>query len=672
MTTPMPHNGFWRIAGVFGKGDSIIAAGVFLSVFLPLVSGWAPSILQHANNKMYDVFLLQTASNSPPDDIVIIDIDEKSLHRHGQWPWPRYKLASVVERLKEAGAAVIVFDMVFPERDRTSPGLIQENLFRDLGVDIRWEKGNWPDNDRRFAAAIRDSRVVLGYQFLFDDADGIAPTGCQLHPLTIANDSAATGWDDFVWKAEQVACNLSIFSQATDRSGFFNVSPDQDGILRHVPLVIRYDGQYYPSLALSAVMKTLDIASLEVRSGWFQNWLQVGDQSIPIDLSGAMLINYRDGYRDRERAFAHISAADLLAKEVDMEKLKGAIVFVGTSAVGLWDFQSTPSDPIFPAIAVHATVADNLLKGDVRFRPHPAAGIEVLVAIVCSIFFVIAHVKLRASTGLLLFIACAAGLTATSFLIFSRTGAFFSPILPVSILAANFTAVNLLRFWKEENKARLSIRNLSRAQEAIIESMASMTETRDSDTGGHIQRTREYVRLLANELKNDPRYSTILTDDLLNSLYRSAPLHDIGKVGISDKILLKQGRLSRNEFEEMKRHTIIGRNIIAATSRKLGNESFLKIAHELVYTHHEKWDGTGYPQGLKGEQIPLSGRLMALADAYDALISKRVYKAAFDHEKAVAVIRSESGKSFDPKIVEVFGWLADDFKKISQKYTDRD
>jgi putative two-component system response regulator len=238
-------------------------------------------------------------------------------------------------------------------------------------------------------------------------------------------------------------------------------------------------------------------------------------------------------------------------------------------------------------------------------------------------------------------------------------------------LIANFTAVNLLRFWKEENKARLSIRNLSRAQEAIIESMASMTETRDSDTGGHIQRTREYVRMLANELKKDERYSDILTDELLTSLYRSAPLHDIGKVGISDNILLKQGPLSEEEFEEMKQHTIIGRNIISATNRKLGNGSFLRVANEMAYTHHEKWDGSGYPQGLKGEQIPLSGRLMALADAYDAMISKRVYKPAFSHEKAMAKILSESGTSFDPKIVAVFGRLTDEFKKIAQKYTDQ-
>ena len=668
MTTPMPNNGFWRIAGIFTRGDSIIAAGVFLSVLLPLAVGWAPSILQHANNKMYDVFLLRTASSSPTDDIVIVDIDEKSLHRHGQWPWPRYKLASIVDRLKAAGAAVIVFDMVFPERDRTSPASIQENLRRDLGADIHWGQKDWPDNDRLFAAAIQGSRVVLGYQFLFDDVDGGAPAGCQLHPLTLIDDSTISGWDDFVWQAEQVTCNLPLFGEATDRSGFFNVSPDQDGILRHVPLVIRYNGHFYPSLALSAVMKALDIGCLHVRSGWFQNWLQVGEQAIPIDLSGAMLINYRDS----QRAFTHISAADLMAQEVDREKLNGAIVFVGTSAVGLWDFQSTPSDPIFPAIAVHATIADNLLKGDVRFRPHPAAGIEILVAIVCGIFFVIVHARLRASAGMLLFIACAAGLSAASFLIFSKTGAFFSPILPISILVVNFTAVNLLRFWKEENKARLSIRNLSRAQEAIIESMASMTETRDSDTGGHIQRTREYVRLLANELKKDPQYGDLLTDDQLNSLYRSAPLHDIGKVGISDRILLKPGRLTEEEFSEMKRHTIIGRNIILATNRKMGNESFLKIAHEIVYTHHEKWDGTGYPQGLEGEQIPLSGRLMALADTYDALISKRVYKPAFSHEKAVATIISESGKSFDPNIVEAFGRLAPDFKKISQKYTDRD
>ena len=370
MATPTPHKGFWRVAGLFGKGDSIIVTGVFLSVFLPLLGGWSPSILRHANNKMYDVFLLHTASIESPEDIVIIDIDEKSLHRHGQWPWPRYKLATVVERLKAAGAAVIVFDMVFPERDRTSPALILENLRNDLGVDIHWKKVDWPDNDRLFADAIQDSCVVLGYQFLFDGVDGITPADCQLHPLTITDDATVSGWDDFVWRAEQATCNLSLFNQASDRSGFFNVSPDQDGILRHVPLVIRYNGQHYPSLALSAVMKDLGIDNLHVRRSWLQNWLQMGDRSIPIDLSGAMLVNYRN----RKKAFTHISAADLMAQAVDREKLNGAIVFVGTSAVGLWDFQSTPGDPIFPAIAVHATVADNLLKGDVRFRPHLAAG----------------------------------------------------------------------------------------------------------------------------------------------------------------------------------------------------------------------------------------------------------------------------------------------------------
>jgi putative two-component system response regulator len=178
------------------------------------------------------------------------------------------------------------------------------------------------------------------------------------------------------------------------------------------------------------------------------------------------------------------------------------------------------------------------------------------------------------------------------------------------------------------------------------------------------------VRLLANELRRDPHNGRSLTDDQVELLYRSAPLHDIGKVGISDKILRKRGKLDADEYEEMKRHTIIGRDIIAATSRKLGRRSFLNLAHEIVYTHHEKWDGSGYPQGLKGETIPLSGRLMALADTYDALISRRVYKPAFSHQRAVRVIESESGHSFDPSIVAAFMRLTDAFLKVAMTYTD--
>jgi response regulator RpfG family c-di-GMP phosphodiesterase len=238
------------------------------------------------------------------------------------------------------------------------------------------------------------------------------------------------------------------------------------------------------------------------------------------------------------------------------------------------------------------------------------------------------------------------------------------------VLLANFSSLSLLKFWREERKAKERTRQLALAQEAIIESMASLTETRDPETGGHIKRTQNYVRLLAKALKKNPKHKKLMDDEAIDLLYKSAPLHDIGKVGVPDSILLKPGKLSDKEFEEMKKHAVIGRDAIRATEKKLGNRSFLQFAHDIAYTHHEKWNGNGYPQGLKGEEIPLCGRLMALADAYDALISKRIYKPSLKHEEAVKIISKDKGVHFDPDVVDAFLTVSEEFRNIAREHRD--
>jgi putative two-component system response regulator len=200
--------------------------------------------------------------------------------------------------------------------------------------------------------------------------------------------------------------------------------------------------------------------------------------------------------------------------------------------------------------------------------------------------------------------------------------------------------------------------------------MSSLTETRDPETGGHIKRTQNYIRLLAEYLKHHPRFRVFLDDETIDLLCKSAPLHDIGKVGVSDKILLKPGKLTDLEFEEMKHHTIYGRDAIAAAEKKLGDTSFLRLAREIAYTHHERWDGSGYPEGLRADQIPVAGRLMALVDTYDALTSRRVYKSELPHEKAVEIIIEERGSHFDPTVVDAFWEVKEDFRQISRQYAD--
>jgi putative two-component system response regulator len=224
-----------------------------------------------------------------------------------------------------------------------------------------------------------------------------------------------------------------------------------------------------------------------------------------------------------------------------------------------------------------------------------------------------------------------------------------------------------------ESEVERRTREVMAIQDVTILTMASLAETRDSDTGNHIRRTQFYVKALAEKLKDHPRFTATLTDSYINLLFKSAPLHDIGKVGIPDRILLKPGRFTPDEFEIMKSHTTLGRDAIQHAEDSLGmNVEFLQMAKEMAYYHQEKWNGAGYPEGIGGDHIPLSARLMAVADVYDALISRRVYKDGMPHEKAVSIIINGRGNHFDPDIVDAFVELQDDFKAIAARFGDSD
>ena len=211
---------------------------------------------------------------------------------------------------------------------------------------------------------------------------------------------------------------------------------------------------------------------------------------------------------------------------------------------------------------------------------------------------------------------------------------------------------------------------LIKTQAATIFSLGALAETRDPETGAHLLRTQRYVRLLAEQMATLPGYADQLDPHTIELLFQSAPLHDIGKVGIPDHILLKPGKLDEHEFNIMKGHAMLGAKAIQVAERQLGENSFLRYAHEIAANHHEKWDGSGYPRGLKGEAIPLSGRLMAVADVYDALISKRVYKEPFSHEKAMGIILSGAGGHFDPQVIEVLRLVEPGFIEIATRYQD--
>ena len=224
----------------------------------------------------------------------------------------------------------------------------------------------------------------------------------------------------------------------------------------------------------------------------------------------------------------------------------------------------------------------------------------------------------------------------------------------ISSIAVFIMAVTIIVLIMQGNKRSFYHERVSNMQSGMITFMAEVVENRDDNTGGHIRRTAEYVECIAKELKRQGIYSDILTDRYLSDMVVAAPLHDIGKIHIPDAVLNKPGKLTEDEFEVMKTHTTAGEGLLTHAKMELGESGYLNMAVEMAAYHHEWWNGKGYPYGISGEEIPLCARIMAVADVFDALTSKRCYKDAMPFEKAYAIIREESGTHFDPAVVEAF------------------
>jgi putative two-component system response regulator len=255
------------------------------------------------------------------------------------------------------------------------------------------------------------------------------------------------------------------------------------------------------------------------------------------------------------------------------------------------------------------------------------------------------------------------------------------PINPPIVLARVAThlqikaASDFLRDQNEylESEVARRTREVAAIQDVTIHTMASLAETRDTDTGNHIRRTQFYVRAIAERLQDHPRFRHVLDRPTIEALFKSAPLHDIGKVGIPDRILLKPGPLDADEYEVMKTHTTLGRDAIQKAEDQLGIEvPFLRFAKEIAYCHQERWDGSGYPEGLGGDDIPVSARLMAVADVYDALVSRRVYKDGMPHELALEALVEGRGTQFDPDVVDAFVAMGEEIEAIAEMFLDSD
>jgi CHASE2 domain-containing sensor protein len=621
---------------------------------------------------------------SPSGRVVIVDVDERSLSALGQWPWRRDVVGQLMARLQGLGASVVALDIIFAEPDRLT--------------------GSVTDPDAALAESLRVGRVVLGYGLTFDGArDGAEP--CVRHPLGLSIvEPASVHVEQPFFKATNAVCNLPQLTAATHASGFLNAAPDSDGILRRVPLLAGFAGRVYPSLALAAVAgatanpgpaaaaestaaavavadapastaavavaasvvsPTAGVADVALHVAHANaSTLFVGSHAVPLDGKGNMLVRFRGV----KRTFQYVSAVDVLHGRAPAESVRGKVVFVGTSALGTREVVATPLDTLFTGVEVQATVADNLLQRDANWRPAHAVAIETAGVLGLGLAMLLVVWRFGLPWGGLASAACLAIVWALAARLLSDDGLFVSPVFPTLGVLTGLVGMVIAGFTTERVRADRAGEANDTSRRLMVQTLLSLTGIRDAETGQHSRRTQRYTRVLAQQLSTHPAYRHYLTPDRVDLLASLAPLHDIGKVGVPDRVLNKPGELTADERAEMQRHPVYGRDVIANAERAAGvhDDLTLAIAKDIVYTHHEKWDGSGYPEGLRGAEIPIPGRIMALVDVYDAVHTRRLYQTPRSHADTIALLVKGSGTHFDPVVVEAFVAVADTMRALSE------
>lgn len=636
---------------------------VAVALLFGISAGFDSSRLARFDRWLLDTLLAKTASGAPANDVAVVDIEDVSLSALGQWPWPRYRIAQLIDRIAAAHPAAIATDIVFPEPDRTSLADLQKTYKRDFDVDVSIE-GVPPelfDNDGFLGNEMASANVVGARYFYFDHTTPLMRTARpglgfvgRLDLMTLE-------------QARGVLENVDAIASQTRVTGFLNSQLDDDGVLRRLPLLMQGQGVVHPSLALAATMQSLGVTSAQIEKDARGFTIHVGSRRVPVDGRGYAWLRF-NGPSDR---YLSIPAVDVLSGRVSDADLRGKIVFLGSSAAGLRDVHRTAVDPFFSGLKIQAVMAQNILDGTAAYVPAWTNQVALLAGLLIALVFSSFHAA-RCRLTMILAVSASAGaaLFGAVAIVFTWSGAFLPASAPMSVLGTLTLLSAVIRIGADYRRAQRWRKQLENARQVAIESMAAVAETRDPETGAHIKRTQHYVRAIAKRLRETGRYSDTLTKEYIHLLFLSAPLHDIGKVGVPDHILLKPGPLTADELKIMRQHAEFGRKIIISSANYIEGDNFLMIAGDIAGTHHEKWDGTGYPEGLRGQDIPLSGRIMAVADIYDALISERCYKSAFPHEKAKALMQKLRGTTFDPVVVDAFFEIEVEVLQIATRFKD--
>jgi len=507
---------------------SIHLLGLVISSVAILAYLVHPAFINTINNKTTDAVMALSPSKQAASSVEIIDIDEKSLAAYGQWPWPRFRLANLLQKVSESGATSISLDILLAEPDRTSPSNWQSTIGSELGyhIDISKVPANARDHDRYLADTLALGPFILGYEFLFGDVNRPVQA-CRLHPLNVVwmNNSDAMQAQADLYKAHNVVCNLPLFSNAVPSSGFLNAIPDPDGVLRRVPLLIQFKDRLYPSFTLAALMqskKSTQVHIVQKENGILN--LVVDKTAIPIDKLGNMRINFNRQPDTAQR----ISAGDILEGLVPPDRLKGKIVLIGSSAAGLTQMYQTPGQPVYTHVGVHAQILKNMVSGQFVIRPQGFLIWEAILGLLVAIMLGISIVKMgifgSAATG----VASLLGIWVGMGVVFQTNGYLFSPLLPTVLILLNYAILTIYKTRKKHREATVLVEDSLLLLRCGEQNLNSIIKTVPDiifrlDGTGRITFISPAISKYtdhSDQLLGQPVFNLVVPDDLQKAQYR--------------------------------------------------------------------------------------------------------------------------------------------------------
>lgn len=564
-------------------------------------------------------------------------------------------MAELVNEINRHNPTVMALDIIFPEKDRTSPNQMSSFYKTYLGINanITGIPDVLYDNDAILSSAFKSSKSVLS---LYLSHNYLSSEKCNYNNLLgdIRLDSY------HIEKYPYILCNINSLSSGYKNFGYINITADSDGVFRRYPFFKMYEDKLIPSLGLATLLSVN--ADIQVND---EQSIEVLNHKVALDYKSNALLNFYD-----EKWYKKISALDVLKKKTSLNEITGKIVLIGSSAVALHDQVVISGGNNIAGVITHATMIDNLLHDDLLVQKMEYQGLNVLFSLLLSLllFFLLVNKKnayIIILFGSVLIVANILNIYTLYYGNYISIGYLLIPFL------LHFFLISILFIFIDTNDRKVFSEELNRSHVALLDSMVHVAEVHDLETGAHIIRTKKYIESLSNHIYSQGIYKDILSKDIIKMMYLTAPMHDIGKVGIPDAILKKEGQLTPMEYEVMKTHANLGVHIIDNAISSYHMNDFFKMAKNIAHYHHEKWDGSGYPDGLKGEEIPIEARFMALADVYDALVSRRVYKEPFTYEKTIGIILDGRATQFDPVLIDAFVELSDEFQSIAEKHSDQ-